>query len=143
MAGPLRAALSTRNRRLVRALGEALFHHDAGPRPEQLDALVDGFDAHLGAVSPALRRPLLAALELLRWLPILLLIAVRTFDDLDVAARLRLLERMERSRAAILLMPLLGFKTVLSLAFFEDPSELRAMGYAGDGTRKRWLTIAA
>jgi hypothetical protein len=39
-------------------------------------------------------------------------------------------------------MPLIAFKTLLSMYFFEDPSELRAMGYPGD-ERKRWLKIAA
>jgi hypothetical protein len=41
----------------------------------------------------------------------------------------------------LLLLPLIAFKTVLAMHFFEDDAELRALGYPGD-ERKRWLTIA-
>jgi hypothetical protein len=134
--------LATRQRAVVRALGATLFAHADGPRPEQLDALVDGFERHLVPVSAVQRALLLVALELVRWLPVLLFVAPRTFEDLSLDRRLRLLERMDRSRFTVLLMPLIAFKTLLSMYFFEDPSELRAMGYPGD-ERKRWLKIAA
>ena len=55
---------------------------------------------------------------------------------------MRILERMERSRAAALLVPLVAYKSFLAFIFFEDPDELRAMGYPGDGARKRWLKLA-
>jgi len=135
-------AFSPRQRAVVRALGGALFAHADGPRPEQLDALVDGFERHLVPVSVVQRSLLLLALELVRWLPVLLFMAPRPFEDLTLDGRLRLLHRMDRSRATILLMPLIAFKSILSMYFFEDPSELRAMGYPGD-ERKRWLKIAA
>jgi hypothetical protein len=135
-------ALAPRQRATVRALGAALFAHADGPRPEQLDALVDGFERHLVPVSVVQRTLLLLALELVRWLPMLLFMAPRTFEDLSLDGRLRLLERMDRSRLTVLLMPLIAFKSLLSMHFFEDPSELRAMGYPGD-ERKRWLKIAA
>ncbi len=134
--------LATRQRAVVRALGAALFAHAEGPRPEQLDALVDGFERHLVPVSAVQRALLLFALELVRWLPVLLFVAPRTFEDLSLDRRQRLLERMDRSRFTVLLMPLIAFKTLLSMYFFEDPAELRAMGYPGD-ERKRWLKIAA
>jgi len=120
-----------------------MFFHDGGPRPEQLDALVDAVDRHLEPVSPVQRALLLLALDLIRWLPVLLLLAPRLFEDLSVERRLQLLERMDRSRATLLLMPLVAFKTLLCMHFFEDESELRAMGYPGDDQRKRWLKIAA
>jgi hypothetical protein len=128
---------------LVRALGEALFHHAGGPRPEQLDTLVVRFEEHLVPVSRALRPMLLLALDFVRWLPVLLLVAARPFEDLSIDGRIRLLERMDRSRVILLLMPLVAFKTLLAMIFFEDPGELFAMGYPGDGERKRWLKIAA
>ncbi|HEY3822744.1 MAG TPA: hypothetical protein VGL81_36520 [Polyangiaceae bacterium] len=134
--------LAPRQRDVVRALGAALFAHAEGPRPEQLDALADGFERHLAPVSRVQRSLILLAVELVRWLPVLLFIAPRTFEDLSLDARLRLLERMDRSRFTLLLMPLIAFKSLLSMYFFEDPSELRAMGYPGD-ERKRWLTTAA
>jgi hypothetical protein len=136
-----RFALRPRHRAAVRALGEALFAHEAGPTPAQLDALVDAVEAHLAPVSRPQRAMLLLALELVRWLPLLLFVAPRPFEDVGLAGRVRLLERMDRSRAVALLMPLIAFKTLLSLLFFEQPAELAAMGYPGD-ERKRWLRLA-
>ncbi len=133
---------SDRQRATVRALGEALFHHANGPTPLQLDELVAGVEAHMRPVSRPQRSALLLALLLVRWLPVLLWVALDTFDGVSVPKRLRILERMDRSRALVLLMPLVAFKTLFSLLFFEQPAELRAMGYPGDG-RKRWLRTAA
>jgi hypothetical protein len=134
--------LAPRQRATFRALGEALFSHAEGPRPEQLDALVDGIERHLDPVSRTQRTLILLALELVRWLPILLFVAARPFDKVSVERRIRLLERMDRSHVTLLLMPLIAFKSLMSMYFFEDETELRAMGYPGDG-RKRWLRIAA
>jgi hypothetical protein len=134
--------LAPRQRAVIRALGAALFAHAGGPRPEQLDALVDGFERHLVPVSAVQRTLFLFAVDLVRWLPVLLFIAPRPFEDLDLERRVRLLERMDRSRFTVLLMPLVAFKSLLSMYFFEDEAELRAMGYPGD-ERKRWLKIAA
>jgi hypothetical protein len=127
---------------VLRALGDALFAHEDGPRPEQLDALVDGFEAHLTPVSRTLRFGLLAMLVLIHWLPILLFTSLRPFEALPRERRVRLLERMERSRVALLLVPLVAYKSFLAFIFFEDPGELRALGYPGDGERKRWLKLA-
>jgi hypothetical protein len=137
-----RFVLVPRHRIVLRALGEALFAHENGPDPGQLDRLVDGFEAHLVPVSRTLRFGLLAMLVLIRWLPVVLFTGIRPFDELPRASRVRLLERMERSRVAALLVPLVAYKSFLSFIFFEDPVELRAMGYPGDGERKRWLKLA-
>ena len=135
------SSLSARQRAMVRALGEALFHHERGPTPAQLDLLVASTEAHLGPVSRPQRAALLLALELVRWLPVLLFVALDTFDAISVPKRLRILRRMDRSRAVLLLMPLVAFKTLLALLFFEQPPELAAMGYPGEDERKRWLTV--
>jgi hypothetical protein len=137
-----RFALRSRQRVVLRALGEALFAHDEGPRQDQLDRLVDGFEAHLTPVSRTLRFGLLAMLDLIRWLPVILLVSWRPFEGLARERRVRLLERMEGSRVAALLVPLVAYKAFLAFIFFEDADELRAMGYPGDGVRKRWLTLA-
>jgi hypothetical protein len=138
----VRFALRSRHRVVLRALGDALFAHESGPRPGQLDALLDGFEAHLTPVSRTLRFGLVAMLDLIHWLPRLLLSSVRAFEELNREQRIRLLERMERSRAVLLLVPLVAYKAFLSFIFFEDPAELRAMRYPGDGERKRWLKVA-
>lgn len=140
---PMPFQFAPRQRATVRALGEALFQHAGGPRPEQLDALVAGVEQHLVPVSRTQRTMLLLALDLVRWLPVLLLTSLGPFEDLAVERRVRLLDRMERSRATLLLVPLVAFKTLLSMHFFEDERELRAMGYPGDDKRKRWLKTAA
>ena len=137
-----RFVLRPRQRVVLRALGDALFAHDAGPRAAQLDALVDGFEAHLTPVSRTLRFGLLAMLDLIRWLPLLLLVSPQTFEGLPRERRVRILERMECSRVAALLVPLVAYKSFLAFIFFEDPDELRAMGYPGDGARRRWLKLA-
>jgi hypothetical protein len=133
--------LAPRHRLVLRALGEALFSHEGGPRPEQLDALVAGVQEHLEPVSRMQRGLLLVALELVRWLPVLLLTSLGPFEDAPLRKRIALLERMDRSRFVLLVMPLVAFKTILSMHFFEDEGELRAMGYPGD-ERKRWLRTA-
>jgi len=135
-------AFSEHQRAVVRALGEALFHHEAGPTPAQLDTLVANVEAHLAPVSRPQRTALLLALLLVRWLPVLLWVAPDTFEAVSVPKRLRILERMDRSKALVLLMPLVAFKTLFAMLFFEQPAELRAMGYPGDD-RKRWLVLAA
>ncbi len=136
-------ALRPRHRTVVRALAEALLHHDGGPGEEQLDVLIERFDAHLEVVSPTLLRGLLATIELVRWMPLLLLFSWSTLERLPVVRRIALLERMERSRVALLVLPLVAYKTMLSLAFFEDPAELRAMGYPGDEARRRYLGVVS
>lgn len=134
--------LSPRHRSMVRAIAGALFEHDDGPTDAQLDAVVSAYEAHIGALSAQLRPVLLLSLDLVRWLPLLLFVAARPFDELDVAARVRLLERMERSRVVPLVLAFVAYKTLLTMLFFETPEELRAMGYPG-AERKRWLRAAA
>ena len=134
--------LSPRHRTMVRAIAGALFEHESGPTEAQLDAVVAGYEAHVGALSMQLRPVLLLSLDLVRWLPVLLFVAARPFEALDVAARVRLLERMERSRLMPLVLAFVAYKTLLTMIFFEMPEELRAMGYPGL-ERKRWLRAAA
>jgi hypothetical protein len=137
-----RFVLRPRQRVVLRALGDALFAHEGGPASDQLDALVAGFERHLTPVSATLRFGLLAMLDLIRWLPLVLFVSVLPFEGLPRERRVKILERMERSRAAALLVPLVAYKSFLAFIFFEDPRELQAMGYPGDGARKRWLKLA-
>lgn len=141
-SGPMANPLAPRHGRVVRALGEALFHHPGGPRPEQLDTLTSRYAEHLAAVSGTLRFLLLASLDVVRWLPLILVPAPKPFESLTVAVRGRLLERLERSRIVALVLLFVAHKTLLSMIFFEDPEELRAMGYPGDAERRTWLRLA-
>ncbi|HEX8792194.1 MAG TPA: hypothetical protein VF765_14670 [Polyangiaceae bacterium] len=137
-----RFALSPRHRTMVRAIAGAMFEHEGGPSEAQLDAVVAAYEAHVGATSMQLRPVLLFSLDFMRWLPVLLFVAMRPFDDLPVEGRVRMLERMERSRLLPLVLSFVAYKTLLTMIFFELPEELRAMGYPGL-ERKRWLRQAA
>lgn len=137
-----RFELSPRHRTMVRAIAGALFEHDAGPTEAQLDAVATSYEAHVAALSMQLRPVLLLSLDLVRWLPLLLFVAAKPFDELDVETRVRMLERMERSRWMPLVLAFVAYKTLLTMIFFEMPEELRAMNYPGL-ERKRWLRAAA
>ena len=69
------------------------------------------------------------------------LVAARPFEDLPVAARTSLLERMDRSRSPLLFLPLVAYKTLLSMMHFEQTAELRALGYPGED-RVRWKRVS-
>jgi hypothetical protein len=127
--------LLLRHRRVARAFAEALLalHED----PRRLDAVVDTFEAHLARVSRSLRRMLLLALDLLRWLPLLFFVSLRPFEALRLEQRRAVLERMERSPATLLLLPLVAYKALFSMIFFEGADELRALGYRGDDRQRR------
>jgi hypothetical protein len=133
-------ALSPSRRRVAHAFAAALLAVPEAER-ERLDRLVDQFDAHLAAVSPSLRVGLLVALEWIRWLPFALLVAWRPFDELSTTERTKLLERMDRSSSPLLFLPLVAYKTLLSMIHFESPRELLALGYPGD-ERTRWKRVA-
>jgi hypothetical protein len=132
--------LAPRHRITLHALGEALFSHDGGPEPAQLDRVVRGMELHLAPISWPQRAMLLFALDLVRWLPLVLWMAWAPFEALPVDRRLRVLERMDRSSVAMLLVPLVAYKSLLSMHFFEEEAELRAMGYSGP-ERTRWRKI--
>jgi hypothetical protein len=132
--------LSPRQRGTVHAFAQALLAIPAEERA-RIELLVDRFDAHLSVVSPALRSGLFVALAWIRWLPLALFVAWRPFDELSVEEGTKLLERMESSRSPLLFLPLVAFKTLLSMMHFEQPHELYALGYAGD-QRTRWKRVA-
>jgi hypothetical protein len=136
--------LSPGHRRVVGALAQALLAIPEAPAPaesEAVAAIADRFDDHLAAVSKALRAMLVVALAWLRWLPLVLVVSWRPFDELPVGTRTALLERMERSRSPLLFLPFVAYKTLLSMIHYESAPELRALGYPGD-ERTRWKRLA-
>lgn len=128
---------------MVRALAETMFPGDvegSGDQaitPERLEAFVDDVDAFISPASKTLRFGLIAILVAIRWSP-LLYWKLRPFDELSVGDRVRHLERLERSKVAHLPLLVVAYKTVLTMLFYEDPTEQRAIGYPGP-TRRRWL----
>jgi hypothetical protein len=138
-----RTTLRPRQRRMVRAIAEALFSEDGEPLDEaMLDAFVTNIDGFMSPASKTLRTGLMLMLELLRWLPVVVVRKMATFEDLPIETRTQMLERMDRSRISLFPLIVVAFKTMLTIAYFEDDARLRAIGYPGE-ERKRYLTVAS
>lgn len=124
-----RRSLRGSERRVVRALGEAMFSEDGEVSPARLDVLVDEVDAHVSAASRALSLGMRVLLFLVRISPILIFFRLRTIEKLSVGERVQVLSRLERSKLAGLSLAWVGWRTVTTLVFYEDPVELDALGY--------------
>lgn len=136
-----RTTLGPASRRIARALGEAFFDPAAeGRAPAEaearLDAFVDDLDAFMSPASKTLRFGLLAMLFVIQWSPVLFG-RFRTFEGLSVEDRVHHLERLERSKVAQLPLLVVAYKTVMTMLYYEDEDELRAVGYPGT-ERQRW-----
>jgi len=139
-----RTTLTRRHRALVRGFAETLFAWDA-PRgtdsAARLDAFVDDVDRFISPASKTLRFGLLAMLDVVRLAPLFLVGRLAVFEDLAIADRTRMLERMEASRFAPLCLVFVAFKTLMTIAYYEEPSELAAIGYPG-AARERYKRVA-
>jgi hypothetical protein len=88
-------------------------------------------DRFISPASKTLRFGLLLILDVLRWLPLLLVARPSAFEDLAVADRVRMLRKMDASKVAIFPMFVAAYKTVMTMVFYEDDAELRTLGYPG------------
>lgn len=131
-----RTTLKAHHRPIVRALAEAMFSPDGELTAERLDAFVDEVDAFISPASKTLRFGLVLMLLALRWSP-LLFRRLTPFEELSVEDRVRHLERLERSKLKQLPLLVVAFKTILTMLFYEDEDEQRAIGYPGP-ERHRW-----
>lgn len=131
-----RTTLKPHHRPVIRALAEAMFSPDGEVEPERLDAFVDELDAFISPASKTLRFGLVLMTFAVRWSPLLSL-RLSPFEALPVDDRVRHLERLERSKVAQLPLLVVAFKTILTLLFYEDEGEQRAIGYPGP-ERRRW-----
>ena len=134
-----RKTLRPRHRPVVRALAEALFSPDGEATPERLDAFVDEVDAFISPASKTLRFGLVMMLAVLRWSP-LLFGRFRLFDDMTIEERVKHLERLDQSKVKQLPLIVVAYKTVMTMLFYEDESELKGLGYPGP-ERKRYLNV--
>lgn len=125
---------------MLRALAEAMFSQDGDASAQKLDAHVDDVDAYISAASKTLRFGMRLALFVVRLAPILLFVKLTTIERLDVDARADVLARLERSRIASLTLAFVGWRTVMTLLFYEDAAELAAIGYTDE--RRRHLPMA-
>ncbi len=113
-----------------------MFSPDGEVEPERLDAFVDDVDGFISPASKTLRFGLLLMLFAIKWSP-LLFFRFKTFDELPVDDRVHHLERLEKSKVKQLPLLVVAYKTVLTMIFYEDEQEQRAIGYPGHD-RNRW-----
>jgi hypothetical protein len=135
-----RTTLRPRQRRMIRAIAEALFTDDAPLDDAMLEAFVTNIDGFMSPASKTLRAGLMLMLEALRWLPIIVVRRAATFDELPIETRTHMLELMDRSRFSPFPLIVVAFKTMLTIPYYEDDARLRAIGYPG-AARKRYLTV--
>jgi hypothetical protein len=142
---PARTTLTDRDRVVLRAVAEAMFSEDGEVEAERLDAHLDEVDAFISSASKPLRAGLRFALFVVRIAPILLFMRLRMIESLSVGERVRVLSRLERSALAHLSLAFIGWRTVMTFVFYEHPTELAALGYAGEERKvyKRRLALVA
>lgn len=129
---PARTTLRRSDRIVVRAIAEAMFSQDGEVTEARLDAHVADVDEYVSAASKPIGVGLRIALFVVRIAPILMLMHLRTLERLTVDERVAVLTALERSRLAHLSLAFIGWRTVMTLVFYEDPIELLTIGYAGE-----------
>ncbi|HEY8076275.1 MAG TPA: hypothetical protein VIF62_19250 [Labilithrix sp.] len=139
---PDRKTLTRTDRRVVRAIAQAMFAQDGDASAERLDAHVDEVDAYVSAASKTLRLGLRVALFVVRIAPILFFVRARTIERVSIDERVAILARLERSSFTAMSLAFVGWRTVMTLLFYEHPSELAAIGYSDRRERHKRLPIA-
>lgn len=114
-----------------------MFSQDGEVSTARLDAHVEDVDRYVSAASSPIRLGLRFALVVLQVMPLLLLLRAARLSSLPVDDRVALLARLERSTFAPLSLAFIGWRTVMTLVFYEDAGELARIGYLG-GERHRY-----
>jgi hypothetical protein len=128
---------------VVRGFAEALFSHATVVPPKRLDAFVEDVDQFVSPASKTLRAGLLIMLEVVRWSPLFVVGKFSVFEALSLEDRTRMLEKMERYRFSPFALIFVAYKTVMTMAFFEEQKELALLGYPGEErTRYKLLPMA-
>jgi hypothetical protein len=130
---PLRAFRDSQRPALV-ALARGMF----GPKRLQdgrEERLVAEVDAHVAAASPVLRIALVLLFDVLRVLPVIVRRSFQMLDSLGPEDCSEVLASIDRSPR--LGMPLVAYKTLFTIAFYELPGELESVGYRAE--RRRYL----
>ena len=132
MSFPARRTLTARDRVIVRAIAEAMFAQDGEVSSARLDAHVADVDDYVSAASIEVRSGLRLALLVVSLAPLVFFFRLATIARLSIDDRVALLSRLERSRVTLLSLAFIGWRTVMTLVFYEDAAELRNIGYAGE-----------
>jgi len=128
-----RTTFSQRQLPALRAIPEA-----------RMSAFVADFDDYVSRSSKTLRFGFVMLLEVVRFLPLLLIGRLAVFEDLSPTDRDRMLEKMESHRVTLLALIFVAFKTPMMIVWFEDPALLLEVGYPGEARSryKRLLPIS-
>lgn len=123
-------------------MAEAMFSEDGEVERARLEAHVGEVDAFVSAASKTTRLGLRLALLLVRLSPILLLLRFSLLDRLSLRDRVALLSRLERSTRSRLSLAFIGWRSLMTLIFYDDEAELRQLGYSEARERyKRALAV--
>jgi hypothetical protein len=121
--------LSRAARRVLAALVRALC--PARPFSPEIAARVEAASLRMMRyMHPAAARGLAIALRLLEWAPLLLLQSLRRLSRLDRDAASRAIERLARSRLALVRTLIVGVRGLVLSAYFDQDEVHRAIGYA-------------
>jgi hypothetical protein len=121
-----------------------MFSQDGEVEGGRLDAHLDEVDAFISNASKLTRVGLRLALFVVRLAPVLLFFRMRMFESLSVDERVSVLTRLERSRFAELSLAFIGWRSVMTIVFYEQPAELEALGYSSERkVHKRRLALVA
>lgn len=129
---PARTTLTQGDRVVLRAIAEAMFSQDGEVELARLDAHLDELDALISAASKPLRFALRVALLVVRVAPLLFFFRMRTIERLAIDDRVAVLSRLERSRFINLSLAFVGWRSLMTVVFYEHPTELDNLGYASE-----------
>jgi hypothetical protein len=135
-----RVTFGASDRVVLIALAEAMFSEDGEVSKEKLESFATNVDGFVSPASWTLRFGLVMMLRFFRFAPILLFFSPSLFESLDVSKRVDLLDRMDRSRVGLVALMLVAYRTIMTMVFYEDPEELKLLGYPGD-VRKTYLRL--
>ncbi len=124
----------------MRALADAMLAGDANDT--RLDAIAREVDLYLGAASAFVRFGLRLLLFVVSFTPILLFVAPRRIDRVDLDRRITLLARLERMPFVPLSLAFIAWRTIILLVAYDDAAELVRIGYVHEHKRhKRHLAL--
>ncbi|MGH7284668.1 MAG: hypothetical protein ACRELY_24350 [Polyangiaceae bacterium] len=139
-----RTTLKPRHRVVVRAMAEALFTNEEPLTAKRLDDFVIEIDKMISPASKTLRWGLMRLLELLSLIPVFVIGKLAFFENMSLADRLEMLQKLERSQFPPFLLSFVAYKTLMSIVYFEEEEELTKLGYPGPAREryKRSLRLA-
>ena len=131
------------SRRVIFALAEALFTDPDAPSDRGAAArfswAVSDVDAMISNASAGHRILVRVTLVLLELLPLVIVGRFARCSSLPIDARVAYLSRLDRHRITQLALPVVLWKTLLTMVYFEHPEAAPILGY--DGRHEHYLRV--